>query len=31
VKDDVPTDPDERRHIAAEIANVVAVGLRRPN
>ena len=29
VKDDVPTDPDQRRHIAREIANVAAVGLRR--
>ncbi|HYM35976.1 MAG TPA: TetR/AcrR family transcriptional regulator, partial [Steroidobacteraceae bacterium] len=28
VKDDVPTDPIRREHIAREVANVVAVGLR---
>jgi AcrR family transcriptional regulator len=28
VKDDMPTDPAQQRHIATEIANLVAVGLR---
>jgi AcrR family transcriptional regulator len=28
VKDDVPTDPTEQQHIAREIANLVAVGLK---
>ena len=28
VKDDVPTDPTQQQHIAREIANLVAVGLR---
>jgi AcrR family transcriptional regulator len=31
VKDDVPTDPARRAHIATEVANLVAVGLRRLN
>ena len=31
VKDDVPTDPAQRQHIAREIANLVAVGLARPS
>jgi len=31
VKDDVPTDPTQRQHIAREIANLVAVGLARPS
>jgi AcrR family transcriptional regulator len=29
VKDDVPTDPAQRQHIAREIANLVALGLQR--
>ena len=28
VKDDVPSDPAQQRHIAREVANVVALGLR---
>ena len=28
VKDDVPTDPSQQQHIAREIANLVAVGLK---
>ena len=28
VKDDVPRDPAQQRHIAREVANVVALGLR---
>lgn len=30
VKDDVPTDPGQQQHIAREIANLVAVGLKSP-
>jgi AcrR family transcriptional regulator len=30
VKDDVPTDPLQQQHIAREIANLVAVGLKHP-